>query len=289
MYIAIMAKEIKFGSKWQIEHDKPDESKEIMEDVWFTVLSCVMISHYNGNKNLYNPNFIKLRLPLYQQMLKNWIYRTMEYIIYLKRINLACSILDSFVNKSSGYALHLYFWEEHYDPSANPNEWQPVQESSLIFLQPKSKLDAQVHCPLAILCQVNQVTSIPKNSNEYQSQSKILFLYDLIQKERLNRESQWWLTEKWTPLDLQNSRSLVCCHEEWHSTWSTTGGIRASFNKSPKIFLEKVLTPWPRVLPISKSASIAFHVAGISIFSRFSGWNPTVPFFVLTSQWILNR
>lgn len=59
------------------------------------------------------------------------------------------------------------------------------------------------------------------------------------------------LTDKRTPLDLQNACNLVCCHEGWHSTWLTAGGTRATSSKSASIFVEKLLTPMARALPES--------------------------------------
>lgn len=41
-------------------------------------------------------------------------------------------------------------------------------------------------------------------------------------------------------------------------------------------------------LPESYSASIAFHVLGMSGWSRYSFLNPTDPLFMRTGQWIYN-
>jgi len=98
------------------------------------------------------------------------------------------------------------------------------------------------------------------------------------------------LTEKWTPLELQKSRSLSCLQEGWHSTWLTAGGTRATSSKSPNFLIEKLLTPIALALPESHSASIAFHVLAKLGCKRSSALAvnsaPIGPFFIATGQWI---
>ena len=94
------------------------------------------------------------------------------------------------------------------------------------------------------------------------------------------------LTDKWIPLDSQNACNFGCCHAGCNSTWLTAGGTRAIANRSWSFFEEKLLTPIALAFPESYSASIALHVLGMSVWSRFSGLNPTDPFFMRTGQCI---
>ena len=93
------------------------------------------------------------------------------------------------------------------------------------------------------------------------------------------------LTDRWIPLDLQNSCNFGCCHPGCNSTWLTAGGTLAISNKSWSFFEEKLLTPIALALPESYNASIALHVLGMLGIVRFSSLNSD-PLFMLTGQWI---
>lgn len=135
---------------------------------------------------------------------------------------------------------------------------------------------------------------MPANAEakNYQQQTRDIFIKELCQHFLLKKRSEtaaiWYgleLTERWTPFDLQSSRSFICCQPGWDSTWLTAGVTLAMASKSSILLQEKLLTPIARALPEWYNFSIAPQVAGMSTGRKFSGVG-MAPFLERTGAWI---